>query len=153
MKRGTQTGTEGFTLMEILVAMAIMAIAVTLVLQLFSVNLRAVSIAGNMTSAAIRGEARIRDILVDPLPMERSWIEVSEDGYRMNISISEVLKERTDNLPVKMMEVILTIHWIEGRREKSLTLKSQKVAAKIAPDVKNSVIQSGEEDAAPYAGL
>jgi type II secretion system protein I len=141
MKRGTRTGAEGFTLLEILVALAIMAIAVTLVLQLFSVNLRAVSIAGDMTSAAIRGEARIREILAEPSLTETSWSEALADGYRMDISISEVLKERTDNLPVKMMEVSLTIHWIEGRREKSLSLKSQKIADKIAPAVKNSAVQ------------
>ncbi len=141
MKSGTQAGAEGFTLLEILVALAIMAIAVTLVLQLFSVNLRAVSKAGDMTSAAIRGEARIREILAEPLPTETSWSEASEDGYRMDVSITEVLKERTDNLPVKMMEAILTIHWVEGQKEKSLTLKSQKIADKIAPGVKNSTDQ------------
>ncbi|MCK9196928.1 MAG: prepilin-type N-terminal cleavage/methylation domain-containing protein [Syntrophales bacterium] len=141
MKRGTRAGAEGFTLLEILVALAIMAIAVTLVLQLFSVNLRAVSIAGDMTSAAIRGEARIREILAEPSLTETSWSETSEDGYRMDVSISEVLKERTDNLPVRLMEVILTIHWMEGRREKSLGLKSQKITDKMAPALKNSAAQ------------
>lgn len=141
MKNGTRTGRGGFTLLEILVALSIMAIAVTVVLQLFSVNLRAVSIAGDMTAASIRGEARIRELLVEPALAETSWSEASEEGYRMDVSISEVLKERTDNLPVKMMEVILTIHWIEGRKEKSLTLKSQKMADKIVPAVKISAVQ------------
>jgi type II secretion system protein I len=141
MKNGTRAGMGGFTLLEILVALAIMAIAVTLVLQLFSVNLRAVSIAGDMTSAAIRGEARIREILAEPSLAETSWREASEDGYRIDVSISEVLKERTDNLPVKLMEVVLTIHWMEGRKEKSVSLKSQKMADKMAPPVKISAVQ------------
>jgi prepilin-type N-terminal cleavage/methylation domain-containing protein len=141
MKSGTRTGTDGFTLLEILVALAIMAIAVTLILQLFSINLRAVSSAGDMSSAAIRGEARIREILAEPSLAEKSWSEATDDGYRMDVSISEVLKERTDSLPVKLMEVILTIHWIEGRKEKSLSLMSQKIADKIAPTVKDSAVR------------
>jgi len=141
MKSGTQAGTRGFTLLEILVALTIMAIAVTLVLQLFSVNLRAVSRSGDLTSAAITGEARIREILAEPSLTETSWSETTESGYRIDVSESEVLKERTDNLPVKMMEVILTIHWVEGQREKSLTLKSQKVIDKMAPAIKKSAVQ------------
>ena len=138
---GKRTETGGFTLLEILVALAIMAIAITLILQLFSINLRAISSAGDMSAAVVRGEARIREILAEPSLAETSWSETSEDGYRMDVSISEVLKERTDNLPVKMMEVVLTIHWIEGQREKSLSLKSQKMADKIAPAVNNSAAQ------------
>jgi general secretion pathway protein I len=130
MKSGTRAKAEGFTLLEILVALAIMAIAVTMVLQLFSVNLRAVSIAGGMSTAAVRGEARIREILAEPSLTGLSSTEVTEDGYRMDISIAETLKDRTDNLPVKLMDVVLTIHWMEGHKEKSLTLKSQKMVDK-----------------------
>jgi len=141
MKSGTQAGAEGFTLLEILVALAIMAMAVTVVLQLFSVNLKAVAMAGHMSSAAVRGEARMREILADPSLSEKSWSEATEDGYRLDVAISEVLKERTDNLPVKMMEVILTIRWMEGGREKSFSLKSQKMADKMAPAVKTAAVQ------------
>ena len=142
MKRGIHAGMQGFTLLEILVAMAIMAIAVTLVLQLFSVNLRAVSFAGGMSSAAIRGEDRLREILAAPTLMESSWGEVSEDGYRLDISIAELLKERTDNLPVKLMEVSLTIYWIEGQKERSLNLKSQKMADKTVSAMQKSAAQN-----------
>jgi prepilin-type N-terminal cleavage/methylation domain-containing protein len=141
MKRVIRAGIRGFTLLEILVAISIMAIAVTLVLQLFSVNLRAVSFAGVMSSAAIRGEDRLRDILAAPSLTESSWVEVSEDGHRLDVSIVEVLKERTDNLPVKLMEVSLTIHWMEGQKERILILKSQKIADKIMPAMQTSAAQ------------
>jgi prepilin-type N-terminal cleavage/methylation domain-containing protein len=138
MKSGNQAGIQGFTLLEILVAMSIMAIAVTLVLQLFSVNLRTVSFSGGMSSAAIRGEDRLRDILAAPSLTESSWGEISEDGYRMDVSIAELLRERTDNLPVKLMEVSLTVHWMEGQKERSLNLKSQKMADKIVSAMQDS---------------
>ena len=122
--------TKGFTLLEVLVSLAIMAIAVTLLVQLFSANLRAVARSGDMTSAAVRGDSRIREILAESSPAEKVWSETTEDGYSMDVAISEVMKERTDNLPVKLMEVVLTIHWREGMKEKSLRLKTMKMVDK-----------------------
>ena len=124
---------EGFTLLEVLVSLAIMAIAITLVMQLFSANLRAVVRSGDMTSATVRGESRMREILAEPSLTETTWSEITEDGYRMDVAVSEVMRERTDNLPVKLMEVALTVHWMDGIREKSLRLKTMKMVDKTAP--------------------
>ena len=118
---------KGFSLLEVLVSLAIMAIAITLLLQLFSANLRTVARSGDMTSAAVKGESRIREILAEPNLAEKIWSEITEDGYRLDVAISEVMKERTGNLPVKLMEVVLTIHWMEGVKEKSLHLKTMRM--------------------------
>jgi len=123
-------GTEGFTLLEILVALAVMAIAVTMVIQLFSANLRTVAASEDMTWAVTRADVRIRGILTGESLTERTWSENNEDGYRFDVSVSEILKERTDNLPVKLMEVILTTRWVSGMKEKSFTLKSVKMVEK-----------------------
>ncbi|MCE5263985.1 MAG: prepilin-type N-terminal cleavage/methylation domain-containing protein [Deltaproteobacteria bacterium] len=120
-------GQSGFTLLEVLVSLAIMAIAVTLVVQLFASDLRAVVRSGDITSAAVRADSRIREILTEPLPADKAWSEATEDGYRLDIAISEVMKERTDNLPVRLMEVALTVRWTEGLKEKSLSLKTVKM--------------------------
>ncbi|MBE0556375.1 MAG: prepilin-type N-terminal cleavage/methylation domain-containing protein [Proteobacteria bacterium] len=123
----------GFTLLEVLVALAIMAIATTLVMQLFSADLRAIAASGGMTSAAVRGDLRIREILADPsLLGENAWSEEGEDGYRMDISVSEVMKPRTENLPARLMEVELTVSWSEGTKGKSLRLKTLKMIDKAA---------------------
>ncbi len=124
---------KGFTLLEVLVSLAIMAIAVTLLLQLFSADLRAVSRAGDMTWASVKADAGIKKILDELSPVAASWSEVTEDGYRMDVSITEVLMERTDNLPFKLMEVSLTVGWTEGRKEKSLGLKTLKMVDRMAP--------------------
>jgi type II secretion system protein I len=124
---------EGFTLLEVLVSLAIMAIAVTLVLQLFSADLRAVSRAGDMTWASVKADARIKKILDELSPVTASWGEATDDGYRMDVSIAEVLTDRTDNLPFKLMEVSLIVAWTEGRKEKSLSLKTLKMVDRIAP--------------------
>ena len=121
---------EGFTLLEILVSLSVMAIATTLVMQLFSANLRAVVRSGDMTSAIIKGEYRLREILAEPFLAEKAWNEVTDDGYRIDVAVSEAMREKTDNLPVNLMEIVLTVHWIDGLREKSLRLKTMKVVDK-----------------------
>jgi general secretion pathway protein I len=130
---GRGSGTRGFTLLEVLVALAIMAIATTLVIQLFSADLRAIARSGDMTSAAVRGDSRIREILAEPSLEESTWSEQTSDGYRIDIAVSEVMKPRTNNLPVKLMEINLTIRWIEGLKEKSLRLKTMKAIEKAVP--------------------
>ncbi|GAB4420300.1 MAG: hypothetical protein OHK0032_16020 [Thermodesulfovibrionales bacterium] len=124
LKRG------GFTLLEVLVALAILGIAITVVLQLFSANLRAVSTSEDYVSAAMKAEAKMREILDDEKLTERSWSETTDDGYRIDVSVSDTSKERTENLLVRLLEIDLTLRWIKGTKERSLTLRTVKVVNK-----------------------
>jgi len=120
----------GFTLLEVLVATAILGIAVTVVLQLFSANLRAISASGDYVSAAARAEAKMREILSDDELSEKSFSEATDDGYRMDVFITDTLKERTENLQVRLLEIDLTIHWTRGIKERTLTLRTMKAVEK-----------------------
>ena len=122
--------TGGFTLLEILVALALVGIAITVILQLFSANLRALSVSGDYVSAAIRTEAKMREILEDTDLTEKSWSVVTDDGYRFDASVTETLKERTENLQVRLLEITLTMQWLEGSKMKYLTLKTLRVVNK-----------------------
>ena len=116
-------------------ALAIMAVAVTMILQLFSSSLRAISRSGDTITAAAQGEARFREILEDQASLTASsWHEAKENGYPMDIDITEVLQERTDTLPVKLMEVVLTVHRQEGQKEKKLTLRTMKMVERTAAE-------------------
>lgn len=121
---------EGFTLLEILVSLALLGIAITVILQLFSSNLRALSVSQNYVSAAIRAEAKMREILEDTNLQENAWSEVTDEGYRFDASVTETFKERTENLQVRMLEINLTAQWPEGSKMKYLTLKTLKVVNK-----------------------
>jgi prepilin-type N-terminal cleavage/methylation domain-containing protein len=122
----------GFTLLEVIVAIAILGIAISVVLQLFSANLRAISVSGDYVTAATRAEAKMREILSDDRLSEKSFSEATQEGYRIDVSITDVIKERTENLQVKLLEVDLTIHWIQGTKQKSMSLRTFKVVEKIA---------------------
>jgi len=123
---------NGFTLLEVIVAIAILGIAIAVVLQLFSANLRAISVSGDYVTAATRAEVKMREILSDDRLSEKSFSEATQEGYRIDVSITDVMKERTENLQVKLLEVDLTIHWIQGTKQKSMSLRTFKVVEKIA---------------------
>jgi prepilin-type N-terminal cleavage/methylation domain-containing protein len=120
----------GFTLLEILVSLALLGIAITVILQLFSSNLRALSVSQNYVSAAIRAEAKMREILEDTDLQEKAWSEVTDEGYRFDAAVTETFTERTENLQVRMLEINLTAQWPEGSKMKYLTLKTLKVVNK-----------------------
>ena len=120
----------GFTLLEILVAIALLGIAITVVLQLFSANLRAIAASEDYVSAVIKAEIKMRDVLDDKELSEKSWSETTDDGYRIDVSIYDAVKDRTENLQIRLLEVNLIIRWIKDTKEKSLTLKAMKVVEK-----------------------
>ncbi|MGB9715552.1 MAG: type IV pilus modification PilV family protein [Thermodesulfovibrionales bacterium] len=121
---------RGFTLLEILVALSILGIAITIILQLFSANLRSLSASEDYVFAVSKAEAKMREILDDKDISEKSWTEITDDGYRMDVSINEGLKDRTENLQVRAFEVTLTVSWAKNMKNKSLTLRTMKIVNK-----------------------
>jgi len=122
---------KGFTLLEVLVATAILGIAIAVVLQLFSANLRAISLSGDYVTAATRADAKLKEILNgDEKLSEKATSETTDDGYRIDVSVTEVLKERTETLPVKLLELELTMRWVRGTKERSLTMRTMRVVKK-----------------------
>lgn len=121
---------RGFTLLEVLVATSIMGIAIVVILQLFSANLRNISDSGDYVAAATIAQVKMMDVMNNNSLIEKSYSEATNDGYRMDIAITETLKERTENLQVRLVEIALTVHWTKGAKEKSMTLRSMKVVRK-----------------------
>ena len=118
---------QGFTLLEVLVGLAIMGIAVVVLFQIFSANLRAIGASEDYVSAAVKAEVRMREILDSDKLAESTWSEVTADGYRLDIVIAETLNQRTVLLPVRLLEVVLTVHWKRGAKDKSMMLRTVKM--------------------------
>jgi type II secretion system protein I len=123
----------GFTLLEVLVSLSIVAIAVTVVLQLFSADLRAIAASEDYAAAVVKAETKMREVLDSEDLAETSWSEATPDGYRMDLSVTDVLKEKTNNLQVRLLQVNLTTHWFKGTKEKMLALRTMKLVNKLAP--------------------
>jgi type II secretion system protein I len=120
----------GFTLLEVLVATALLGIAVAVVLQLFSSNLRALSVSEDFVLASIKAEAKMREILDNDKPSETSFSETTDDGYRVDVWVKDTLKERTENIDIALFQIDVTVRWIKGTKERSFTLRSLKAVKK-----------------------
>jgi prepilin-type N-terminal cleavage/methylation domain-containing protein len=120
----------GFTLLEILVALALLGIALLVIVQLFSADLRGIAVSDDYVVAVARAESRMRELLDDDKLSEKDWSEFTDDGYRTDLSVKESLKDRTQNLQVRLLDIGLTVSWRRGGRDRSVTLRTQKVMNK-----------------------
>ncbi|MDD5712204.1 MAG: type II secretion system protein [Smithellaceae bacterium] len=116
----------GFTLLEVLVALSILAIAVTIILQIFTGGLKTIAASGNASEAMMQADGKMREILREPNLSERKWRDTSNESYPMDISAAEVWRDRTEGLGMKAMEIELTVRWREGQREKNFTIRTVK---------------------------
>lgn len=126
-RRTVTTGADGFTLLEILVAIALLAISLTLVFQLFSGSLNNIRASEYYLKAAWEGEVSLRKILNDDNLQAGTFAEVTENGYRVETTVSEVMREKTGSLPYRAMEIDLAVKWHKGSKEKVTCLKTVKL--------------------------
>ncbi len=124
---------RGFTLLEILIALTILGMAVTVIIQLASANSRSIMAADGYTKAALEAETRIREVLdKKPLP-EGQWSEQTENGYMINYTVTEVLDQRTEGLPLRLLRIDLVLSE-NGATRPPLTVRSLKVVERPAAD-------------------
>jgi len=117
---------KGFTLLEILVALAILATAVTIIFQLFSASLRNIAVSEDVVAASVRAEAKMREVLSKEELAEDSWTENTDDGYTFAGNISETLQQKTDSLPIQLLQIDVAMTWTKNSKERSLRLKTYK---------------------------
>lgn len=121
---------EGFTLLEVLVALAILATAVTIIFQLFSAGLRNIAVSEDYVYGVVKAETKMREILSEEELTEDGWTESEEDGYTYSVTIKKTLDLKTDSLPVQVMQIDLAVTWKKGLKERTIRLKTLKMVSK-----------------------
>jgi general secretion pathway protein I len=119
-------GKDGFTLLEVLVAFVLLAMTISVILQLFSSNLKALSASEDYASAVVRVEAKMREVLDNEQLSENAWSEMSPEGYKFDVTVAKTYEARTKDLPLKIMEIGVTMSWKKGEKDRTLTLKTMK---------------------------
>ena len=129
---------RGFTLLEVMVALAILALGLVTVLELFAGSLRLGTKASRHTQAAIYAQNEMDRLLAQTrLDDGEEGGEFSE-GYYWQARVQEIHLEEsktqfqsqrnpTDFFRLKEIEV--RISWQDGREEQSLTLRSLRTIA------------------------
>jgi general secretion pathway protein I len=128
-KRGPafRNASGGFTLLEVLVAMALLSISLVAIFELFSADLRGIAKSDDYSHAVIMAESKMREILDDNALEERTWTESTDDGYRIDAVVSSTASDRTENLQVKLLEINLTVSWIKDSKDRTFNLKTVKM--------------------------
>ncbi len=121
---------KGFTLIEVIVALSLLGIAITVILQLFSANLKALSRSEDYVRAMVQADIKMRELSESDDLQEKTWSETTEQGYRFDISVSEISKEKTETLQMRLMEIQLAVIWQKGQRESSHIFKTLKAVEK-----------------------
>ncbi len=130
MRQHNEKISRGFTLLEVLVAVSIVGIAIVIILQLFSSNLRTISASEDYSNAMLVAEAKMRELLAQEELLPMSLSETSKDGYSFNISIIREKEERTENINAELLRINLTISYRSGLRERKIVLTSLKTIPK-----------------------
>ena len=111
-----KTKTEGFTLLEVMVAVALLAIALTAVLGSQSQSVSLASEAKFNTTAALLAQSKMAEVEVeDAEDLTSDSGDFGEDfpGYTWQMTASSVLLGHPENVSDHLKQIDLTISWGE----------------------------------------
>ena len=119
---------SGFALIEILVAISILAISLVVIFQLFSGGLKSRQLSERYARGIFYAREKMAETLILPeLPEGESEGEL-EDAYRWQSDVSRIVPEDDEKeLPVDLMKIHVRVTWREGEKEKSFTIETLKV--------------------------
>lgn len=126
----TQERRGGFTLLEVMVSLALLGIALVVVLQLFSENIRSIGASEDYVAAVAKAEMLMRSVLDDDELGEKTVNGVTEDGYAYDVVITKSEDKKLEDLNRVLLDISLTLHWKKGSKEKSFALATMKTVPK-----------------------
>lgn len=118
------TRTEGFTLIEVLVAFAIISISFVLIMQLFSAGLRASRDSCDYTRAIVHAKDKMEELSDDPVQGSGEF----DDGFKWQTELEpyKELEEEKYNL----MKLKVKILWPDVlKNERTVELVSLKIVS------------------------
>lgn len=139
MRQAITRGKAGFTLLEIVVALAVLGLSLTITMELISGAFTNISRINQYFLASNHAVNVMNEMLVSPEvkgPMQTSG--VFEDGYQWSANITEKVLP-PDPVPtsqpyvpiVTLLEIQVDIRWQQNARAHSYTLKSMRVVSSL----------------------
>jgi general secretion pathway protein I len=133
---------NGFTLLEVVVALAILGIALTVIIELFSGGLRLARTSMEYTKAVNFARMKMEEI-TSQQKIEEGINEGKYDDtfhWQVNIKKMDLLPVEKDSdfkPPIELFQVRVDILWKSGAKERSASVESYK-ASKLEEDEKQS---------------
>ena len=124
--------TPGFTLIETVIALAILGIALTVIIELFSGGLRLARTSEEYTKAMGFARMKLEEIITQQKIEEGTDEGEFDDTFhwQMNVKKMDLLPVEKDSdfkPPVELFQVRVDVLWKSGSKERSATIESYKV--------------------------
>ena len=123
--------TTGFTLLEVVVAMAILGVALTVIIELFSGGLRLARTSTDYTKAINYARMKMEEIAVQQTMEEGSQEGEFDSAFRWQVETKKVdvlpIEKGIDfKPPTQLFQVKVNVLWKSGLREKSTRLETYR---------------------------
>jgi prepilin-type N-terminal cleavage/methylation domain-containing protein len=119
----------GFTLIEMLVAITLMALLLLPLMRSFSSGLLARSRSDRLTEATIIAEAELETVAANPAFSSEPSSDRNEGRYTIQTTIAPYqMTILEDGLPVRPYEIRVTVSWPQGARAQSVALRTLRLA-------------------------
>lgn len=132
MRRPNKRVDKGFTLIEVIVAFAILGVGLTVIIELFSGGLRLGRASIEYTKAVNYARMKMEEIAVKPSIEEGTGEGESDDkAFRWQVGVKKVdllpIDKSVDyKPPIELFQVKVDVFWKSGSKEKSTSVESLK---------------------------
>ncbi|MGD0917588.1 MAG: prepilin-type N-terminal cleavage/methylation domain-containing protein [Thermodesulfobacteriota bacterium] len=128
-ERGRVRG--GFTLIEVVVALAILGVGLTVIIELFSGGLRLGRASVEYTKAVNFARMKMEEISMKPNIREETEEGKFDPTYRWQVEIKKMdllsaQKGRDLNLPAELFQVKVNVLWKSGSKERSAIFETYR---------------------------
>ena len=135
---------DGFSLLEVIVALAIMAMGFVTVLQLFSGSIRSVSLSEQYLKGTTLAHSKLGELDVNNYSVtEYEGIFPDEKNYRWQLQVSphtSPLNSKEDN--IQLSDVTLNVLWEEAGKTRDIEINTLKVDGATHPGSDSFLAQS-----------
>ena len=135
---------DGFSLLEVIVALAIMAMGFVTVLQLFSGSIRSVSLSEQYLKGTTLAHSKLGELEVNNYSVtEYEGIFPDEKNYRWQLQVSphtSSLNSKENN--IQLSEVTLNVLWEDAGKTRDVEISTLKVDGATHPGSDSFLAQS-----------
>ncbi len=129
--RGRTRFAKGFTLIEVVIALAILGVGLTVIIELFSGGLRLGRASVEYTKAVNFARMKMEEIAIKPNIQEGTDEGEFDPTYRWQVEIKKMdllsaQKDRDLNPPVELFQVKVNVLWKSGSKERSAIFETYR---------------------------
>ena len=133
---------KGFTLIEVMVAVAILGIALTMIIELFAGGLRLARISKDYTKAVNYANTKLEEIASKQTLEEGTTEGEFDETYHWRVTMNkvnllEVQRPWEVKVPIQLFKIKVDVSWKPGSKERSVGAETYRTM-KVQDDEKKS---------------